>query len=70
MNVSLNFFKVKPLAGVTEAEKLRKENAILRQLVDAGMLASDPSGLKKRHPRPVLDDEQTYKPTGFGLTTP
>jgi len=54
MNVSLNFFKVKPLAGVTEAEKLRKENAILRQLVDAGALSSHPGGFKKRLTQEVI----------------
>jgi hypothetical protein len=49
MNVSLNSFKVKPVPGMAEVEKLRKENAMLRQIVDAGMLSSHPGGLKKRN---------------------
>ena len=49
MNVSLEAFKVKPLAIATEVEQLRKQNAMLRQIVDAGLLSSYPGGLKKRN---------------------
>ena len=49
MNVSINSFKVKPVPGMAEVEKLRKENAVLRQLVDARALSSHPGGLKKRN---------------------
>ena len=70
MNVSINSFKVKPVPGMAEVEKLRKENAMLRQMVDAGMLSSHPGGLKKRnkHPSSSYDDALTYSSAGFGLT--
>ena len=70
MDTTLNKFKASALMWAQRRRETElARNQLMRQLVDASVLSSDPGGLKKRHPSPAYDNERTYKPTGFDLTT-